>query len=109
MNFGPGVSPIWGIFDLGDVQLMYILLLARKLGSRAKKCIFLRYPKGSKGYVFLGENDDGTRTEIESQNANFLEHKFPSIGETSRDVEFFEEEDEPVPVQEGVEPLVSGR
>src|SRR3954468_22597139 len=25
-----------------------------KLGPRAKKCIFLRYPKGSKGYVFLG-------------------------------------------------------
>src|SRR5436190_19307969 len=62
-----------------------------KLGPRAKKCIFLQYPKGSKGYIFLGENDDGTRTEIKSRNANFLENEFPGIGETSKDKEFFEE------------------
>ena len=37
-----------------------------KLGQWAKKCIFLRYPKGSKGYVFLEENYDGTQTEFES-------------------------------------------
>src|SRR5438270_549399 len=79
-----------------------------KLGPRAKKCIFLRYPKGSKGYVFLGENDDGTRTELESRNVNFLEKEFPSIGETSKDIEFFEEEDERAPTQEGVDPSVSG-
>src|SRR4051812_25963167 len=45
-----------------------------KLGPWAKKCIFLRYPKRSKGYVFLGEKDVGTRTEIE--NVNFLEQEF---------------------------------
>src|SRR3954468_219401 len=56
-----------------------------KLGPRAKKCIFLRYPKGSKGYVFLGENEDGTRTEIESRNANFVKNEFPGIGETSKE------------------------
>ena len=78
------------------------------MSPRTRKCIFLQYPKGSKRYVFLGENDDGTRTELESRNANFLEQKFPSIRETSRDVEFFEEEDEPAPAQEGVDPLVSG-
>ena len=79
-----------------------------KLGPRAKKCIFLRYPKGSKGYVFLGENKDGTRTEIESRNANFLKNEFPGIGETSKDIEFFEVEDEPIPTQEGEDPSVSG-
>src|SRR3954469_148123 len=79
-----------------------------KLGPRAKKYIFLRYPKGSKGYVFLGENDDGTRTELESRNANFLEQEFPSIGETSRDIDFFEKGDEQAPAQEGVDPSVSG-
>jgi hypothetical protein len=79
-----------------------------KLGPRAKKCIFLRYPKGSKGYVFLGENEDGTRTEIESRNANFLENEIPGIGETSKDIEFFEVEDEPIPTQEGEDPSVSG-
>jgi len=79
-----------------------------KLGPRAKKCIFLRYPKWSKGYVFLGENEDGTRTEIESRNANFLENEFPGIGETSKDIELFEEEDEPIPAQEGEDPSASG-
>src|SRR5436190_5286002 len=79
-----------------------------KLGPRAKKCTFLRYPKGSKGYVFLGENDDGTRTELESRNANFSEQEFPSIGETSGDIDFFEEEDKQAPTQEGVDPSVSG-
>ena len=79
-----------------------------KLGPWAKKGMFLRYPKGSKGYVFLGENDYGTQTELESWIANFLQQEFPSIGETHRDINFFEEEDEPAPAQEGVNPLVSG-
>src|SRR5436189_4153659 len=79
-----------------------------KLGPWAKMCMFLRYPKGSKRYVFLGMNDDGTQTELESRIANFLEQKFPSIGETSRDMDFFKEEDKPAPAQEGVDPLVSG-
>ena len=39
---------------------------------------------------------------------NFLQQEFPSIGETSRDMDFFEEEDELAPVQKGVDPLVSG-
>src|SRR4051812_17741618 len=79
-----------------------------KLGPRAKKCIFMRYPKGSKGYVFLGENDDGTRTELESRNANFLKNECPGIGETRKDIEFFEVEDEPIPTQEGEDPSASG-
>src|SRR4051812_29159027 len=73
-----------------------------------KSAYFCDTQKGSKGYVFLGENDDGTRTEIESRNANFLENEFPGIGETSKDIEFFEVEDEPIPTQEGEDPSVSG-
>ena len=38
-----------------------------KLGSRGRKCIFIRYNEHSKGYVFIGENADGTVTEIESR------------------------------------------
>src|SRR4051812_34811921 len=49
------------------------------------------------------KNDAGTRSEIESRNANFLEQEFPSIREASRDIDFFEEEDEPAPAQEGVD------
>ena len=37
-----------------------------KLGSRGRKCIFIRYSEHSKRYVFIGENADGTVTEIES-------------------------------------------
>ncbi|KAF7811806.1 uncharacterized protein G2W53_032782 [Senna tora] len=39
-----------------------------KLGPRGKTCIFIRYSEQSKGYVFIGENEDGTVTEIESRD-----------------------------------------
>ena len=51
---------------------------------------------------------DGTRTEIESRNANFLEKEFPGIGETSLDSEFFEVEDEPATTDQGLDPSLSG-
>jgi len=37
-----------------------------KLGPRGKKCIFIGYSKQSKGYIFIGENEDGSITELES-------------------------------------------
>src|SRR4051812_17851674 len=37
-----------------------------------------------------------------------LKRHFLIIGERRRDIDFFEEEDEPAPAQEGVDPLVSG-
>ena len=43
-----------------------------KLGPKGKKCIFIRYSKQSKGYVFIGENKDGTVTEVESRDIVFV-------------------------------------
>ena len=37
-----------------------------KLGSRGKKSIFIRYCEQSKGYVFIGEQEDDNITEFES-------------------------------------------
>ena len=37
-----------------------------KLGPKRKKCIFIRYSKSSKGYIFLGEDINGSVIEIES-------------------------------------------
>ena len=31
-----------------------------KLGPKAKKCIFIRYLESSKGYIFLGEDINGS-------------------------------------------------
>ncbi|CAL5374326.1 unnamed protein product [Camellia sinensis] len=64
-----------------------------KLGPRGKKCIFIRYSEHSKGYVFVGEHPDGSVTEIESRDVDFLEEDFPSRGEVTREVEFYEMED----------------
>ena len=61
-----------------------------KLGPRGKKCIFVRYPEHSKGYVFIGEHSDGGLTEIESRDATFLENDFPSRGEVDRSVSLYE-------------------
>ena len=47
-----------------------------KLGPRRKKCIFIRYSKNSKGFVFIGEDFHGRITEIESRDVTFLEDQF---------------------------------
>ena len=48
-----------------------------KFGPMAHKCIFIRYSYESKGYVMLSEHPDGSVTEIESQDVDFLEGEFP--------------------------------
>lgn len=47
-----------------------------KLGHRGKKCIFIRYSKYSKGFVFIGEKTNGRVTAIESRDVIFLEEFF---------------------------------
>ncbi|KAI9185848.1 hypothetical protein LWI28_011275 [Acer negundo] len=37
-----------------------------------------------------GENSDGSVTEIESRDVNFLENEFPKRGEVDRDIQFYE-------------------
>jgi len=61
-----------------------------KLGPRATKMMFTRYPAYSKGYVIYGAHPNGGMTEIESRNVNFREDKFPSIGEIKKDLELYE-------------------
>ena len=43
-----------------------------KLGPKGMKCIFIRYSESSKGYIFLGEDINGSITEIESRDVAFL-------------------------------------
>jgi len=44
-----------------------------KLGPRATKMVFMRYPEHSKGYVMFGKHSNGGMTEIDSRNVDFLE------------------------------------
>ena len=61
-----------------------------KLGARGKKCIFIRYSKHSKGYVFIGEHNSGSLTEFESRDVTFLENDFPQQGDINKDLSFYE-------------------
>ena len=61
-----------------------------KLGPRGRKCIFIRYNEHSKGYVFIGENENGTVTKLESRDVMFLEDDFPCKGEIDRDLHLYE-------------------
>ena len=61
-----------------------------KLGPRGRKCVFIRYSEHSKGYVFIGEHEDGIVTELESWDATFLKDDFPCTGEIDRDLHFYE-------------------
>ena len=64
-----------------------------KLGPRGKKSIFIRYSEYSKGYVFLGEQVDGTVTGFESHDATFMEDVFPSKGEVREEDILYEVKD----------------
>ncbi|GLT53692.1 hypothetical protein SLA2020_269470 [Shorea laevis] len=61
-----------------------------KLGPRGKKCIFIRYSEHSKGFVLVGEQLDGSVTEIESRDVDFIEDEFPSRSEVNKDLELYE-------------------
>ena len=64
-----------------------------KLDPKGKKCIYIRYSKSSKGYIFLGEDINGSVIEIESRDVVFLKEDFPGRGEIDRDTHFYEIED----------------
>ena len=61
-----------------------------KLGHRGRKCIFIRYSEHCKGYVFIGEHEDETVTELESWDVTFLEDDFPRTGQIDRDLHLYE-------------------
>ena len=71
---------------------MFIIPLVNmeKLGPRGKKSIFVRYPEVSKGYVFIGEQENGTVTEFESRDVIFIENEFPKLGDVSQDFTLYE-------------------
>ena len=52
-----------------------------KSGPRGKKSIFVRYPEVSKGYVFIGEQENSTVTKFESRDVVFIENEFPKSGD----------------------------
>ena len=83
-----------------------------KLGPRVQKCIFIRYSDELKGYVMLGEHLDGSVTEIESQDVDFLEGKFPRRGEVKRNLGFYEmnepEESAQIPIEIESDSIPSG-
>ena len=43
-----------------------------KLGPRAMKMLFIRYPEYSKGYVTFGEHPNGGMIEVDSYSVDFL-------------------------------------
>ena len=61
-----------------------------KLGPRGKKCIFIRYSEHSKGYVLIGEQPDGSVTELESRDVDFIKCEFPNIGEVENNLTLYE-------------------
>ena len=50
----------------------------------------MRHSKHSKRYVFIGENEDGSITEIKSQDATFFENDFPKRGHVDKDSQLYE-------------------
>ena len=63
------------------------------MGPRARKHTFIRYPKGSKGYVMFGEHPDEGKIEVDSHDVDFIENDFPSIGDVNESLDLYELEE----------------
>ena len=50
----------------------------------------MRHPEVSKGYVFIGEQENGTVTEFESRDVVFIENEFPKLGDVGQDFTLYE-------------------
>ena len=61
-----------------------------KLEPRGKKCVFIRYSEHSKGYVLIGEQPDGSVTELDSRDFDFIENEFPNICEVEKNLTLYE-------------------
>ena len=64
-----------------------------KLGPRARKHTFIRYPEGSKDYMVFGEHPDRGNTEVDSGDVDFIENDFPSIGDVNESLNLYELEE----------------
>ena len=67
-----------------------------KLGPRGKKCIFIRYSEHFKGYMLIGEQPNGSVTELESHDVDFSESEFPNKGEVEKNSTLYEMIDQEV-------------
>ena len=65
-----------------------------KLGPRGKMCIFIRYYEHSKCYMLIGEQPDGSVTELESRDVDFIESEFPNKGEVEKNLTLYEMKDQ---------------
>ena len=61
-----------------------------KLGTRATKMMFRRYPAHFKGYMMYREHSEGGMTEIDSRNVDFLDDEFLTIGKIKKDIKLYE-------------------
>ena len=59
------------------LKLSLVVDVPPNLCVRGNKCIFIQYSKHSKGYVFIGEHDNGNLIQFKSHDVTFLENDFP--------------------------------
>ena len=64
-----------------------------KLGPRARKHTFIRYPEGSKGYVMFSEHPDGGKTKVDSRDVDFIENDLLSIGDVNESLDLYDLEE----------------
>ena len=50
----------------------------------------MRYHEVLKGYVFIGEQKNGTVTEFKSRDVVFIENEFPKLGDVGQDFTLYE-------------------
>lgn len=77
MNFGPSRNLAWVTWPWDLVGFVHDSFKYGNLGSREKKCIFIRCPEHTKRYVLIGKQPDRTVFKIKSPDVNFVNYEFP--------------------------------
>ena len=50
----------------------------------------MRYLEVSKGYIFIGEHENGTVIKFKSRDVVFIENEFPKLGDVGQDYTLYE-------------------
>ena len=50
----------------------------------------MRHPEVSKGYIFIGEHENGIVTEFKSRDVVFIENEFFKLGNVGQDYTLYE-------------------
>ena len=100
MRYGLGHKPNMSFLRIWGCKSHVKMLTTDKLSSKIDKCLFVGYPKETKGYYFYNPNEGKV---FVARQAVFLEREFISKKNSGSEVQLEEVQVPQIPTQDSVE------